>query len=175
MALFVRGGLEMNGNTFIGLRGLLKVGHAAQRRRCVAKPRGFQMNRISLVAALLIALPAAASAQDQADLRARAERGDAAAQKELADSLFAQEDERNGVTWLRKSAATGRAPGGDTGARCGLCPGYRRHQTGLRTGLLLAAGTRRPPRPAAQARGRGNPQLLAGAYGAAEMHFVSHH
>jgi hypothetical protein len=75
----------------------------------VAKPKGFPVNRIPFVAALLVALPAATPAQTVADLRARAERRDAAAQKELADSLFARKDEANGIIWLRKSAEAGHA------------------------------------------------------------------
>ena len=71
------------------------------------------MNRIPFVLALLVALPAAGPAQTVADLRARAERGDAAAQKELADSLFARDDEATGITWLRKSAAAGYAKAQD--------------------------------------------------------------
>lgn len=71
------------------------------------------MKRIPFVAMFLVALPAAAPAQTVADLRARAERGDAAAQKDLADSLFARQDEGNGITWLRKSAKAGYAKAQD--------------------------------------------------------------
>jgi TPR repeat protein len=69
------------------------------------------MRRILVTVAIAAVLSTSAGVRAQssppADVRARAEQGDAATQKRLADYYFRVDDDANGLIWLRKAAENG--------------------------------------------------------------------